>query len=59
MNPIQTVAYDVCPKIKKCVSQTKRYCGVITRIYEVGDDLDGLRFKEKCYRFASHGDCMI
>ena len=59
VNPSETSPYDVCPKIKKCTTQTKKYCGVVTRIYEIGDDLDGLRFQQKCYKFASHGDCML
>ena len=52
--------------IKKCTTRTKRYCGVVVQVIEENEEIEnGVTMKEiikvgqKCYKFASHGDCLL
>ena len=67
INEEDPLPYNCCPAINKCSTLSKDFVGVITRIYEVGDkityDLGLLKndyiATRKCYKFASHGDCLL
>ena len=65
-NPENVEPNNCCPKIMKCISKTKRYIGVVIQIINEDDEIEhGTIMKEtiklarKCYRFASHGDCLL
>ena len=46
--------------------ENKKYCGVIVQVVNAGETIDtgsvikeSLKVARKCYRFASHGDCLV
>lgn len=66
INPENVPPTDCCPIVAKCETKNKKYCGVVVQIINQGEEFEygdmmktKLKSTQKCYKFASHGDCIL
>ena len=49
VNPSETEPFNVFPKIKKCSTRSKKYCGVVSSVF---NEFNGLKCV-RCYQFTT------
>ena len=65
-SPTNPTSEDCVPIIKKCSTITRKFVGVVTKVFNVDDKIEtkevmktGYKAGQKCYNFATHGDFLL